>query len=266
MSKAAPAPNNGMNDRRSICQSCWEPIGFGCVCITISLFAFRAFNGSTDGRPLIRINGRHRDRPSWERQATPAGVSVEARSAALQRAASARLQGKPGRPCQALYRPRGAVCRATARWPPKRAVSQVAQIVAQIAQSRSPRPSQIGFSPRCTTMFGIFTESHSAIATLSATSGHSLRFASAIRQLALCLTEKHNFISPNDDRKRGSNGNKQSQRHQAQRFRNLKHFGSDRVGTEAEETCPADSSGHVEEEKANRRHPVCAGKQSREHS
>ena len=82
-------------------------------------------------------------------------------------------------------------------------------------------------------------------ATLSATTGHSLRFALAIRQLALCLTEKHNFISPNDDRKRGSSGNKQSQRHQAQRFRNLKHFGSDRVGTESEETCPADSPEKV---------------------
>src|ERR1700738_4617822 len=96
--------------------------------------------------------------------------------------------------------------------------------------------------------------------------GHSLRFALAIRQLALCLTKKHNFISPKDDRKRGSSDNKQSQRHQAQRFRNLEYFGSESVGPEAEETCPADSPGHVEEEKATRRHAICASKQGRKHS
>jgi hypothetical protein len=38
------------------------------------------------------------------------------------------------------------------------------------------------------------------------------------------------------------------------------------VGPEAEETCPADSPGHVEEEKATRRHAICASKQSRKHS
>jgi Second Messenger Oligonucleotide or Dinucleotide Synthetase domain len=45
----------------------------------------------------------------------------------------------------------------------------------------------------------------------SINNGRSLRFALAIRQLALCLTKKHNFISPKDDRKRGSSDNKQSQ-------------------------------------------------------
>lgn len=35
---------------------------------------------------------------------------------------------------------------------------------------------------------------------------HSFRFALAIRQPALGLTKKHNFISPNDDRKRRSEG------------------------------------------------------------
>jgi len=44
-----------------------------------------------------------------------------------------------------------------------------------------------------------------------ANNGHSFRFALAIRQPALGLTKKHNFISPNDDRKRRSGGNKQSQ-------------------------------------------------------
>src|ERR1700681_1546864 len=43
---------------------------------------------------------------------------------------------------------------------------------------------------------------------LSANIGHSLRFALAIRHLALCLTKKHNFLSPKDDRKRGSSDNK----------------------------------------------------------
>jgi hypothetical protein len=42
-------------------------------------------------------------------------------------------------------------------------------------------------------------------------SGFSLRFELPIRQLVLGLTKKHNFISPNDDRKRGSSGNKLSQ-------------------------------------------------------
>jgi hypothetical protein len=46
---------------------------------------------------------------------------------------------------------------------------------------------------------------------LCANNGHSFRFALAIRQPALGLTEEHNFISPNDDRKRRSSGNKQSQ-------------------------------------------------------
>jgi hypothetical protein len=41
--------------------------------------------------------------------------------------------------------------------------------------------------------------------------GHSFRFALAIRQRAFGLTKKHNFISPNDDRKRGSSADKQSQ-------------------------------------------------------
>jgi hypothetical protein len=40
------------------------------------------------------------------------------------------------------------------------------------------------------------------------TQAHSFRFALAIRQPALCMTKKHNFISPNDDRKRGSSSNK----------------------------------------------------------
>jgi hypothetical protein len=38
----------------------------------------------------------------------------------------------------------------------------------------------------------------------------SFRFALAIRKPTLGLTKKHNFISPNDDRKRRSSGNKQS--------------------------------------------------------
>jgi hypothetical protein len=41
--------------------------------------------------------------------------------------------------------------------------------------------------------------------------GNSFRFALAIRQRALGLTKQHKFISPNDDRKRRSSGNKQSQ-------------------------------------------------------
>jgi hypothetical protein len=45
----------------------------------------------------------------------------------------------------------------------------------------------------------------------AANNGHSLRFALAIRQLALRLTKKHKFISPKDDRKRGSSDNEQSQ-------------------------------------------------------
>src|SRR5258708_40258085 len=43
----------------------------------------------------------------------------------------------------------------------------------------------------------------------SPNNGNSFRFALAIRQPALGLTKKHNFISPNDDRKPRSSGNKQ---------------------------------------------------------
>jgi hypothetical protein len=41
--------------------------------------------------------------------------------------------------------------------------------------------------------------------------GHLSRFALGIRQRALGLTKKYNFISPNDDRERKSSANKQCQ-------------------------------------------------------
>jgi len=75
-----------------------------------------------------------------------------------------------------------------------------------ILSSAEPAPRRVWEAQRCHT-------------------GHSFRFALAIRQRAFGLTKKH-FISPNDVRKRGSS---------------------------AEETRPADPPGHVEEEKATRR-------------
>src|ERR1700737_4975885 len=56
-----------------------------------------------------------------------------------------------------------------------------------------------------------FTSVRQCQKSAAANNGHSLRFALAMWQLALGLREKHNFISPKDDRKRGSSGKKQSQ-------------------------------------------------------